>query len=150
MSRSCARCGDAAAVRGSVYCTACAVSADRPARAEKPDRYRALTRARQIDLHDVREADRRWVTWAGQAGIDAEPDHLLCGARCVASLDGGHYHAGVVVAIERCANGSGRKPPIRAFWVWLLGGSPARWELHQPFLKFARERVEIVRRGKTE
>ena len=114
-------------------------------RARRPEYYKALRRAKQIDRYDVRNAIQRWTTWAEHAGIEADAEHCFIGRRCVATLDGATYHAGVIVAVELHSSGLGWLPHPVAYWGWLLAVPPG-WVLYQPFLKFDCERVKLVRR----
>jgi len=131
---TCTRCYERAAVNGTGLCRACAAALERIDRRARPDYYHALSLAKRIDIHDVRKAGEVWAAWPGWQKYPASENHVQVGARCVATLDGVRYLAGVIVgAIDSAA------------WVWLLD-PPRDWELHVPIVRAAIEGVEIVER----
>lgn len=141
----CQTCRERFAVAGTGLCRTCAAAEERADRRARPDYYHARSMALRIDVHDVRRAGEVWAGRPASMGARADIDHAHVGVRCVATLDGVRWSAGVIVAVERGGEHPGRvyRPEATAFWVWLLK-PPA--ELAFPVLRFERDGVEVVRR----
>jgi len=146
---TCQRCNERFAVSGTGLCRSCAAALERIDRRARPDYYHALSMAKRIDVHDVRRAGEVWAAWPGWQKYPAREDHVQVGARCVATLDGVRWFAGVIVAVEREPERPGQvyRPRLTAYWVWLVKPSD---ELIVPVLRFEKDGVEIVRREREE
>lgn len=141
----CPHCCKREALRNVGLCRSCASAQERADRRERPSYYHARSLALRIDTHDVRRAGEVWAKRPARIGPEADSHHALIDTRCVATLDGVRWSAGVIVAVERGAGQAGRayRPEATAFWVWLLKPHD---ELAFPALRFEREMVEVVRR----
>lgn len=141
---TCSRCYERAAVNGTGLCRACAAALERIDRRARPDYYHAVSAAKRIDIYDIRQACWVWSHRPASLGARSDTEHVQVEARCVATLDGVRWFAGVIVAVERAPEQPGLtyRPRLAAYWVWLV--KPPE-DLIVPVLRFERGRVEIVR-----